>query len=70
MPGLEHSQTQIGTLTHGLLPDQDLLKLRFLMSHLRKNSGRNKVIRKKWIYLEKNTLHRPGYGIVSFYGVE
>ena len=29
---------------------QDLIKLRFLMSHLRKNSVRDKVISKKWIY--------------------
>lgn len=37
---------------------QDLMKLRFLMSHHRKNSVRDKVIGKKWIYLERNTLHR------------
>ena len=37
---------------------QDLLKLRLLMSHGRKNSVRDKVIGKKWIYLERNTLHR------------
>ena len=55
------------------------MKLRFLMSHHRKNSVRDKVIGKKWIYLEKNTPHRqesgpsqkaraaPGYGVVSFY---
>ena len=41
---------------------QDLLNLRLLMSHLRKNSGRNKVIGKKLIYLEKNTLHRQSVG--------
>ena len=29
---------------------QDLLKLRFLMSHCRKNSMRDKVIGEKWIY--------------------
>ena len=34
------------------------LKLRFLMSHHRKNSVRDKVIGKKWIYLEKYTSHR------------
>ena len=34
------------------------MKLRFLMSHHRKNSVRDKVIGKKWIYLERNTLHR------------
>ena len=39
---------------------QDLMKLRFLMSHGRKNSVRDKVIGKKWIYsdTERNTLHR------------
>ena len=39
---------------------QDLTKLRFLMSHCRKNSVRDKVIRKKWIYSdsERSTLHR------------
>ena len=34
---------------------QDLMKLRFLMSHCRKNSVRDKVIGKKWIYREKHT---------------
>ena len=33
-----------------------------LMSHRRKNSVRNKVIGKKWIYLERNTLHRQNVG--------
>ena len=39
---------------------QGLIKLRFLMSHPRKNSVRDKVIGKKWIYSdsERNTLHR------------
>ena len=32
------------------------MKLRFLMSHHRKNSVRDKVIGKKWIYLERD-LH-------------
>ena len=36
---------------------QDLMKLRFLMSHRGKNSVRDKVIGKKWIYSERNTLH-------------
>ena len=56
------------------------MKLRFLMSHRRKNSVRDKVIGKKWIYLERNTLHRQSvghlrrrealtYGMVSFYGL-
>ena len=36
------------------------MKLRFLMSHLRKNSVSDKVISKKWIYSdsERSTLHR------------
>ena len=57
---------------------QDLLKLRLLMSHGRKNSVRDKVIGKKWIYLERNTPQTewgpfqkvraaPGYEVVSFY---
>ena len=37
---------------------QDLMKLRFLMSHGRKNSVRGKVIGKKQIYLDRDTLHR------------
>ena len=50
------------------------------MSHGRKNSVRDKVMGKKWIYLERNTLHRQSvgrlrrrealkYGLVSFYGL-
>ena len=35
--------------THGTW-FQDLMKLRFLVSHPRKNSVRDKVIGKKWIY--------------------
>ena len=31
------------------------MRLRFLMSCHRKNSVRDKVIGKKWIYLERNT---------------
>ena len=57
------------------------LKLRFLMSHGRKNSVRDKVIGKKWIYLERNTLPRQcgplqrvslavlKFGVVSYYGM-
>ena len=41
---------------------QDLMKLRFLMSHCRKNSVRDKVIRETWIYSERNTLHRQSVG--------
>ena len=37
---------------------QDLLKLRFLMSCHRMNSVRDKVIGKKWIYIERKTFHR------------
>ena len=33
-------------------------KLRFLISHCKKNSVKDNVIAKKQIYLEKNTLHR------------
>ena len=32
------------------------------MSHYRKNSVRAKVIGKKWIYLERNRLHRQCVG--------
>ena len=54
------------------------MKPRFLMSHGRKNSVRDKVMGKKWIYLERNSLHRQGHlrrqealkhGVVSFYRV-
>ena len=38
------------------------MKLRFLMSHHRENLVRNKVIDKKWTYLERNTLHRQNAG--------
>ena len=41
---------------------QDLMKLRFLMSHRGKNSVRDKVIGKEWTYLERNTLHRQSVG--------
>ena len=42
----------------------DLMKLRFLMSHCRKNSVRDKVIGKKWTYsdIERSTLHRQNVG--------
>ena len=51
------------------------------MSHCRKNSVRDKVTGKKWVYSERNTLHRQcgpsqrasakalKYGVVSFYGL-
>ena len=38
------------------------MKLRFLMSQHRKNSVRDKVIGKKWIYLYRNTLYRQRVG--------
>jgi len=41
---------------------QDLMNLRILMFHCRKNSVRDKVIGKKWIYLHRNTLHRQSMG--------
>ena len=43
---------------------QDQIKLRFLMSHHRKNSVRDKVIVKKWIYSdsERSTFHRQSVG--------
>ena len=40
---------------------QDLMKLR-LMSHLRKNSVKDKVIGKKWINLERKARHRQNVG--------
>ena len=59
---------------------QGLMKFRFFMSHCRKNSLRDKLIGKKWIYSdsERSTLHRqcgPSQranvavkcGMVSFY---
>ena len=36
--------------------------LRFLTSHCTKSSVRDKVIGKKWIYSERNTLHRQSMG--------
>ena len=43
---------------------QDMMKLRFLISARRKNSVRDKVIGKKWIYSdsERSTLHRQNVG--------
>ena len=41
---------------------QDLKELKFLIFHCRKNSVIDKVIDKKWIYLERNTLHRQSVG--------
>ena len=42
----------------GTQPEPTIMKFGFLMSHHRKNSIRDKVIGKKWIYSERNTLHR------------
>ena len=43
---------------------QDPVKFRFLVSHHRKNSVRDKVIGKKWFYsdAERGTLHRQSAG--------
>ena len=41
------------------------MKLRFLISHHRKNSLRGKEIGKEWIYLERNKLHRQGLWAIS-----
>ena len=38
------------------------MKLRLLMSYHRKNSVRGKVI-DKWVYLEKNILHRQSVSL-------
>ena len=45
----------------------DLMKLRFLMFHCGKNSVRDKVIGKKWIYSDKerSTLQGQSVGIQS-----
>ena len=62
---------------------QDQMKLKFLMSHHRKNSVRDEVMGKKWIYSDskRSTLHRVWAiaegsaaawlqcGMVSFYGL-
>ena len=55
------AKTQTGTWTHGLLTEithlvSGLIEVPVLMSHRRKNPVRDKVIGKKWIYLERNTL--------------
>ena len=59
---------------------QDLMKLRFLIAQHTSYSVRDKVIGKKWIYLENNTLHgqigppqkvrvASKCGVFSFYGL-
>ena len=52
--GLEPMIFQLESLTWYL----DFLRLRSFASHHRKNSVRDKVVGKKWIYSERNTLHR------------
>ena len=49
--------------THGTW-FQELMKLRFFMSHHKKNSVRDTVIGKKWIYSdsERSTLHKQSVG--------
>ena len=47
--------------THGAW-FEDLMKFSFLMSHHRKNSVRDNVIAKKWIFLERNALQRQSLG--------
>ena len=63
MPGLELSQNPAWDLNpRGWDTDpaktwfHDLMKLRFLMSYCRKKSVRDKVIGKKWLYPERNTV--------------
>ena len=58
------------------------MKLRFLMSHHRNNSVRDKVIGKEWVYSDskRSALHRvwavaegsaaAKCGMVSFYGLD
>ena len=52
------------------------MKLRFLMSHHRKNSVRDKVIGKQWIYSERQSVGpsqrvraASKCGVVSYYGL-
>ena len=71
MPGESHGQRSLAgystwgcknrTWVKGLSME---MKLRFLMSHHRKNSVRDKVIGKKWIYsdTERSTFHRQSMG--------
>ena len=76
-----HGQDSNSATTHNTW-FQDSMKLKFLMSYCRKNSVRDKVIGEKWIYLERNRLHRQSVGchrgwvwqpqkggMVSFYGL-
>ena len=92
-PGLEPSQNPVWdsnpcswdsnpvkTLL-GTWPNNLLIRIThlFFVSLHRRNSVRNKVIGKKWIYSERNTVRRvwaiaegewaPNCGMVSFYGL-
>ena len=92
-PGLEHSQNPVWdsnpcgwdsnpvkTLL-GTWPNNLLIRIThmFFVSLHRRNSVRNKVIGKKWIYSERNTVQRvwaiaegewaPNCGMVNFYGL-
>ena len=52
-------QEEIWYSSKALSPvDMIPVNLRFLISCCRKNSVRDKVIGKKWVYLQRNTLHR------------
>ena len=50
-PGKPPPSTWMGVFVPS---DRALLKLRFLMSHCRRNSGRDKVVGKKWISVERD----------------
>ena len=41
------------------------MRLRFLMFYLKNNSLRDEVIGKKWIYLERSTLHSRVWAITE-----
>ena len=70
--GLNPAKTLLGMNSHGWDSNpakthgtwfQDQVKLGFLVSHCRKNSVRDRLIGKKWIYsdTERSTLHSVGY---------
>ena len=59
-PGLEPGQTF--RLPTKITWSLDLMRLKFLMSHHRRNSVRDKVIGQKWICLERGTLCRQWTG--------
>ena len=41
------------------------MKFRFFMAHHRKNSLRDEVVAKKWINLEKHTLHKQNANCIK-----